>query len=99
MSKYVVPDEAPDAWQKARDQLVSKGFQQRGTSARKKREKKVRSAADGRKLAQMGRTEQLNVRVTPEVKKLVARAAEIEGIFMGDLIERLILDALGGETE
>ena len=96
MSDFITPDKSIEAMHKAREKLA-KSFQP-GVNARKRREKKIRSAADGRKLAKTGRTDQLNVRVTPEVKDLVVKAAEAEGIFIGDLIERLILDALGGSA-
>ena len=68
-------------------------------NARKKREKKIRKVVDGRTLAKTGRVEQLNVRVTEDVKQLVISAAAAEGIHIAELIERIILDALGSRRK
>ncbi|WP_027480743.1 hypothetical protein [Deinococcus pimensis] len=46
-----------------------------------------------------GRTEQLNVRLTPRLKRLAAVRAAREGVTVGDLVERLLLAHLQANGE
>jgi predicted HicB family RNase H-like nuclease len=64
-------------------------------AARKAREKKVRSIADGRSLKAKGRTEQFNVMIKPEIKQVILARAKEEGISMADLLERALLKEFG----
>lgn len=93
MSEYKALNENADAMRRARQELVAKGFGKSPTD-RKKREKKIRSTADGRTLTKTGRVEQLNVRVTPELKKAVNDVSEAEGIRIAELVERFIWEGI-----
>ena len=77
MSDFIQVDESPNAMRKAKEALVEKF--KNNVNARKKREKKIRKVVDGRTLAKTGRVEQLNVRVTEDVKQLVISAAAARG--------------------
>jgi predicted HicB family RNase H-like nuclease len=66
---------------------------------RKQREKKARSLVDGRTLKAKGRTEQLNVKVRPDVKQALAALADADGISITDWLERTVEEkrgAMGG---
>jgi hypothetical protein len=62
---------------------------------RKAREKKARSVVDGRSLRAKGRTEQLNVKVRPDIKQALAVQIEAEGVTIADFMERMLEAALG----
>jgi hypothetical protein len=51
---------------------------------RKQREKKVRSVVDGRTLRAKGRTEQLNVKIKPEIKRALAARIAADGITVAE---------------
>jgi hypothetical protein len=62
---------------------------------RKQREKKARSLVDGRTLKAKGRTEQLNIKVRPDIKQALAALAEAEGITITDWLERIVEEKRG----
>ncbi len=62
---------------------------------RKQREKKARSLVDGRTLKAKGRTEQLNVKVRPDIKQALAALAEADGITITDWLERIVEEKRG----
>ena len=62
---------------------------------RKQREKKARSIVDGRTLKAKGRSEQLNVKVRPEIKQAIAACVEAEGLTIADWLEATLEAALG----
>ncbi len=62
---------------------------------RKQREKKARSLVDGRTLKAKGRTEQLNVKVRPDVKQALTALAEADGITITDWLERIVEEKRG----
>jgi predicted HicB family RNase H-like nuclease len=62
---------------------------------RKQREKKARSLVDGRTLKAKGRTEQLNVKVRPDVKQALTALAEADGISITDWLERTVEEKRG----
>jgi hypothetical protein len=62
---------------------------------RKQREKKARSLVDGRTLKAKGRTEQLNIKVRPDVKQALAALAGAEGITITDWLERIVEEKRG----
>ena len=62
---------------------------------RKQRERKAHAIADGRSLRAKGRSEQLNVKVRPDIKQALAAKVEAEGITIADWIERTLEAALG----
>ncbi len=64
-------------------------------AARKQREKQVRSIVDGRALKSKGRTEQLNVKVRPDIKKALAARVDADGTTIADWIEATLEAALG----
>ena len=97
MSDYIAADEEQDAMRRAREKLAKS--QQKGVSARKNREKKIRATVDGRSLAATGRIEQLNIRVRGDIKKLVVASAAERGCTMAELMELIILDALGEQSQ
>ncbi len=63
-------------------------------AARKQREKQARSVVDGRSLRAKGRTEQLNVKVRPDIKQALAERVEAEGVTIADWLERMLETAL-----
>ena len=67
-------------------------------AARKQREKQARSIVDGRSLRAKGRTEQLNVKVRPDIKQALADRVETEGITIADWLERMLETALRAEA-
>lgn len=85
----------PDVMRDAMRALMGKGFATPKKAARKQREKKARSVADGRSLKAKGRTEQLNVKVRPDIKQALAEFAEGEGITIADWMEQTLEAALG----
>ena len=84
-----------DAMRDAMRALMSKGFATPKKAVRKQREKKARSIVDGRTLKAKGRTEQLNVKVRPDIKQALADLVEGEGITIADWMERMLENALG----
>ncbi len=64
---------------------------------RKRREKKARSLVDGRTLKAKGRTEQLNVKVRPDVKQALTALAEADGISITDWLERTVEEKRGAK--
>ena len=62
---------------------------------RKQREKKARSLVDGRTLKAKGRTEQLNVKVRPDIKQALTALAEVDGISITDWLERTVEEKRG----
>ncbi len=62
---------------------------------RKQREKKARALVDGRTLKAKGRTEQLNVKVRPDVKQALTALAEADGITITDWLERIVEEKRG----
>jgi len=62
---------------------------------RKQREKKARSLVDGRTLKAKGRTEQLNIKVRPDIKQALAALAKGEGITITDWLERIVEEKRG----
>lgn len=62
---------------------------------RKQREKKARSLVDGRTLKAKGRTEQLNVKVRPDIKQALAGLAEADGVTITDWLERVVEEKRG----
>ncbi len=62
---------------------------------RKQREKKARSLVDGRMLKAKGRTEQLNIKMRPDIKQALAALAEAEGITITDWLERIVEEKRG----
>jgi hypothetical protein len=87
------PEHDPDAIDKARAILAAKFSG--GKKARKEREKKVRTAVDGRSLRTTGRTEQFNVKVRPDIKAGIAASAEASGMKIADWIEDHLERILG----
>ena len=85
--------EEADAMSQARKKLAKLGVA-RGPVARKKREKKIRAAVDGRSLTATGRVIQFNFKCTPEVKAMAVAAAEAEGISIAEWMEHLIISAV-----
>ena len=81
--------EAPDALQQMRAKLRANGIIA-PKAERKAREKKARGAVDGRSLRTKGRTAQLNVRIRPEAKEMLAAFLEREGVTLPDWIENII---------
>lgn len=81
--------EDPDAMAKARAQLRAKGFNP-GPKARKKKEKQIRSAVDGRTLKVTGRTEQFNFKAREGLKRRVSEAAADEGVTIAEWMERAV---------
>ena len=63
-------------------------------AARKQREQQARSVVDGRSLRAKGRTEQLNVKVRPDIKQALAEHVEAEGVTIADWLERMLETAL-----
>ena len=78
--------EAPDALQQMRAKLRANGIIA-PKAERKAREKKVRGAVDGRSLRTKGRTAQLNVRIRPEAKEVLAAFLETRRRGFPDWIE------------
>ena len=64
---------------------------------RKQREKKARSLVDGRTLKAKGRTEQLNVKVRPDIKQALTALAEADGIGITDWLERIVEEKRGAK--
>ena len=64
-------------------------------AARKQREKQARSVVDGRSLRSKGRTEQLNVKVRPDIKEALAGRIEADGITIADFMEHMLEAELG----
>ena len=64
---------------------------------RKQREKKARSLVDGRTLKAKGRTEQLNVKVRPDIKQALTALAEADGISITDWLERTVEEKRGAK--
>ena len=85
----------PNAIRDAMRALMNKGFSSPKKTERKQREKKARSVVDGRTLKAKGRTEQLNVKVRPDIKQALADLVEGEGITIADWMERTLEAALG----
>jgi hypothetical protein len=85
--------EDPEAMAKARAQLRAKGFTL-GPNARKKKEKQIRSAVDGRTLKVTGRTEQFNFKSREGLKRRVSEAAADEGVTIAEWMERAVEAAL-----
>jgi hypothetical protein len=81
--------EAPDALQQMRAKLRANGIIA-PKAERKAREKKARSAVDGRSLRTKGRTAQLNVRIRPEAKEALLAFLEREGVSFPDWMEETI---------
>ena len=86
--------ESPDALRDMRAKLRANGIIA-PKAERKAREKKVRGAVDGRSLRTKGRTAQLNVRIRPEAKEMLAAFLEREGVALPDWIESIIESAAG----
>lgn len=86
MSEDVALD-AQNAMRAAMRGLNSK-FGKGQRAQRKTREKEMRSVVDGRTLRAKGRTEQLNVKVKPDIKMALAAQVESEGVTIADWIER-----------
>ena len=86
-----------DAMREGLRVLMGKGFP--GTTPkkaeRKQREKKVRSAVDGRTLKAKGRTAQLNVKVAPDLKQALAEHCEREGLAIADWMEATLRATFG----
>jgi hypothetical protein len=59
-------------------------------AARKQREKKARSLVDGQTLKAKGRTEQLNVKVRPDIKEALTALAGADGIMITDWLELIV---------
>jgi hypothetical protein len=89
----LVEMEDPAAMNQARKKLAKLGVA-KGPAARKKREKKIRAAVDGRSLTATGRVIQFNFKCTLEIKGMAVAAAEAEGISIAEWMERLIIDAV-----
>lgn len=85
----------PNAIRDAMRALMSKGFSSPKKTARKQREKQARSVVDGRTLKTKGRTEQLNVKVRPDIKQALVELVDSEGITIADWMERTLEEALG----
>jgi hypothetical protein len=68
-------------------------------STRKEREKKARAVVDGRSLKAKGRTEQLNVKVRPDIKGALVEFVESEGSTIADWIEHTLEAALGRQGD
>jgi hypothetical protein len=85
----------PNVMRDAMRALLSKGFSSPKKTARKQREKQVRSVVDGRTLKAKGRTEQLNVKVRPDIKQTLVELIESEGSTIADWMERTLEAALG----
>jgi hypothetical protein len=64
---------------------------------RKQREKKARSLVDVRTLKAKGRTEQLNVKVRPDIKQALTALAEADGITITDWLERTVEEKRGAK--
>ncbi len=64
---------------------------------RKQREKKARSLVDGRTLKAKGRTEQLNVKVRPDIKQALTALAGADGITITDWLERIVEEKRGAK--
>jgi hypothetical protein len=89
--------DGPDVMREAMRKLMS-SFSPAVTpkkAVRKQREKKARSVVDGRTLRAKGRTEQLNVKVRPDIKRAIAERIEADGITIADFMERTLEAALG----
>ena len=85
--------EDPEAMAKAREKLRAKGFTP-GPKARKKKEKQIRSAVDGRTLKVTGRTEQFNFKAREGLKRRVSAAAVADGVTIAEWMERALEAAL-----
>lgn len=72
--------------------LVGKGLSQK-PKARKARQKKVKSAVDGRTLRETGRTKQFNFKCREEVKEMADQMARARDITTAEFMESLILAA------
>jgi hypothetical protein len=94
MRDQIAADDSEDAMKMARLKLQGLGFN-RNAKTRKKREKTIRTAVDGRTLKTTGRTDQLNVRVRPEIKALIVEQARLQGCTIVDLVEMLVEQVLG----
>jgi hypothetical protein len=64
-------------------------------AVRRQREKAVRATVDGRTLRAKGRTAQLNIKVTPELKEALQKHVERQGIGLTDWMENTLRAALG----
>jgi hypothetical protein len=63
-------------------------------AARKKRQKHLNGAVDGRSLRATGRTAHLNFKARPEIREAVAKAAAEAGVTMSLWLEQAILAAI-----
>lgn len=100
MTDAIMEDEAavndPNAMRDAMRKLMGNFAHATPKKAeRKAREKKARSVVDGRTLKAKGRTEQLNVKVRPDIKQAIAELVESEGGTIADWMERTLETALG----
>jgi hypothetical protein len=89
----IEPQDAEDVMIRLRAQFKTENFKTNSKS-RRGREKKVRSAVDGRTLKATGRTEQFNFKCTPDIKRGVVEAADEEGISMAEWLNRGIAELL-----
>ncbi len=78
-----------DAMAKAREKLRAKGFTP-GPKERKQKEKRIRSAVDGRTLKGTGRSAQFNFKAREDIKQRVSQAAAAEGVSIAEWMERAI---------
>jgi hypothetical protein len=87
--------EAESAMRDAMRRLMGKNFATPKKAERKQREKMARSVVDGRSLRAKGRTEQLNVKVRPDIKQALSEYVAAEGVTIADWLERTLEAALG----
>ena len=84
----------PEALARARKRLAQSAIFDRAPKARKEREKRVRSAVDGRSLRATGRTRQFNFMAKPDVHAAAVQLAAGEAITLAELMELLIEKAV-----
>ncbi len=90
--------EDPDVMREAMCRLMGKFSPASPQKAeRTQREKKARALVDGRTLKAKGRTEQLNVKVRPDIKQALTALAGAEGITITDWLERIVVEKRGAK--
>ena len=67
----------------------------REKTSRKAREQKARTIVDGRSLRAKGRTEQMNVKIRPDIKQAIANRVTADGLAIADWLEITLEAALG----
>lgn len=89
--------DSDDAFDAVRQKWANRVTQ--SPKARKAREKQIRATVDGRSLRATGRTAQFNFKCAPDIKALVHKAVEREGVTVAEWMERAMQAALGLDGE